>query len=517
MNMNGMFESLFRSQGRFHAIGFIAATVVAVFMMTGCTTLGPNYKRPAADVESEWRDYHDPGISSISPSDPQWWTRAFRDPMLDELIEMAIQENLSLRSAGLRVLEAQMNLAIAMGQRYPQTQEISGSVAGIRGEKPGGQVGGYGVIDVGFNMAWEADVWGRFRRLVESASAQLDASVANYDDVMVSLQAQVAQNYLVIRTYQARLKVALENVQIQKKSLAIVESKFEGGMVTELDVDQAKTLLNNTQAEVGLLETTLQQTKNSLAVLLGKPPQKMGSLLAKYKPIPQPPVKVAIGMPQNLIRQRPDIRIAERNMAAQSAQIGYAITELYPSFGLGGTISLGTTDLAGASKFFSSDSLTGNVGGGLQWSILNYGRLKNNVRLQDATFQQLLVDYQNTVLQAQAEVENAIVAYLKSKEQLRYYRLAADAAQRSVNISTVQYQDGTANYTSVIQTLNALRSQQDQLVSTQGEVATNLVQVYKSLGGGWRIRGTADPVDRISDSTRSEMLERTNYWKGVLE
>lgn len=515
--MKDMFVTIMKIQGLCYRIVLMTVTLGLVVFMGGCTTLGPDYERPEAELETEWIDYQDPSISNVSPTDPRWWSLVFKDSILDELIQEAIQENLSLRSAGLRVLQSQMSLAIAVGQRYPQTQEITGSVAGVRGEKPGGEVGQYGTFDAGFNLAWEADVWGRFRRLVETASAQLDASVANYDDVMVSLLAQVAQNYFVIRSFQSRLQVARDNVAIQKKSVAITQARYVGGMVTELDVDQARTLLNNTQAEVGALETTLQQTRNSLAVLLGKTPQQMGSLLSKAAPIPETPAEIAIGMPQNLIRQRPDIRVAERNMAAQSAQIGYAITELYPSFSLGGTISLGTTSLDGAGNLLSADSLTGNVSGGLQWNIFNYGRLKNNVRLQDATFQQLLVDYRNTVLQAQAEVENAIVAYLKSREQLKYYRLAAEAAQRSVDVATIQYTDGLTDFTSVIQTLDALRSQQDQLASIEGTVATNLVQVYKSLGGGWEIRDTASPIDLIPASTRNEMLNRMNYWKGVLE
>lgn len=499
------------------AISRLGITLSLLISIVGCTTLGPDYERPEVDVASEWLPIQDPRISDAAPADPRWWSQVFKDPVLDELITTANTDNLTLHSAGLRVLQAQANLAIALGLKYPQSQQVTAAVAGERQRKPDGDVGGFGAIDLGFNVAWEADVWGRFQRLIESASALLDASVANYDAVMVALYAQVAQNYLVIRTLQERLKVANYNVSIQQKSLDIAQARYQGGMVTELDVDQAQTLLENTKAQVGALEITLQQTKNALAVLLGRTPNEMATLLAASAPIPSVPAEIAMGMPQDLIRQRPDIRIAESQMAAQSAQIGVATTELYPSFVIGGSISLGTTTLGGAPDFFSADAFTGNIAGGIQWNIFNYGRLKNNVRLQDATFQQLLVDYQNTVLQAQADVENAIIAYLKSQDQLGYYRLAAEAAQRSVDTSTTQYKDGLADFTSVIQTLNSLRSQQDILAVTKGSVATNLVQVYRALGGGWKVRGNTSPVEFIPAATKEQMRNRTKYWKKVLQ
>lgn len=211
--------------------------------------------------------------------------------------------------------------------------------------------------------------------------------------------------------------------------------------------------------------------------------------------------------------RRPDIRIAERQLAAQGAQIGIAIAELYPSFVIGG--SIGTAAEDDFFGLFSTGSNTLNIFGSFQWSIFNYGRLRSNVRLQDATFQQLLTDYHNTVLQAQGEVENAIVAYLKSQEQLDAYRSAEEAAQRAVKISTVQYEDGSVNFNTVISTLTSLQQQQDVLASTEGAVANNLVQVYKALGGGWGIRGDRTATDLIPDETREEMLQRTKYWKKV--
>ena len=219
-------------------------------------------------------------------------------------------------------------------------------------------------------------------------------------------------------------------------------------------------------------------------------------------------------MPQDLIRRRPDIRVAERQLAAQSAQIGFAITELYPQFSINGSIGTSVTTFGenDAGDLFTNDTLRYNLTGGFRWNVFNYGRLRSNVRLQDATFQQLLEDYRQTVLSVQAEVENSIVAFLQSYEQLADIRAAAEAAQRSVDISTIQYEDGLVDFNTVLSTLEALRSQQDQLATAEGSVAANLVDVYRSLGGGWQTRTSAEPADLIPEETRDEMRGRTKYW-----
>ena len=487
----------------------IGLTALSALLVSGCAMLGPDFQEPTAPVESEWLEVGDPLISSEPPADPKWWHTAFQDPVLDQLVETALQENLTLRSAGLRVLQSQQQLAIAIGNQYPQQQQATGLASR---EKSNAII--FNDYSLGFNLSWEADFWGRFRRQVESASAELDASVADFDGALVSLLSQVAQNYILIRTFQARLDVTSKNIKQQRESLRIARAKFNAGEVSELDADQAESLLHNTIASVPSLETSLQQVKNSLAILLGKPPQDLNYLLGEKRDIPNTPATVAVGMPQNIIRQRPDIRAAERQLAAQSAQIGVAVTDLYPAFSIGGSIgssAMTTGDL------FTSDSSTWNLFGAFQWNIFNYGRLRSNVRLQDALFQQLLVDYQNTVLQAQGDVENSIVAYLKSYQQLASYRLAAAASKRSVAVSTAQYQNGLIDFNTVISTLNADAQQQDLLTATRGTVATNLVQVYRSLGGGWEIRDNRDPVDLLPAATKDEMRERTGAWKRVLE
>ncbi len=483
--------------------------LLSALIVSGCVQLGPDYQEPAAVVETDWLEIDKQYFSTESAVGPRWWETTFNDPQLNWLVDSALQQNLTLRSAGLRVLQAQQQLAIAIGNQYPQQQAIDG---GATRQKASGIT--FNEYSLGFNLSWEADIWGRFSRQVESSAASLDASVASYDGALVSLVSQVAQNYILIRTFQRRIDVANANIEAQQESLRITQAKLDAGEVSELDADQAETLVYNSIATRIGLELSLQQLKNSLAVLLGEPPQSFNYLLDDKGEIPSVKPNIALGMPQDIIRRRPDIRVAERQLAAQSAQIGVAITDLYPSFSLGGAIGSSAEE---SDDLFENDNNTWNLSAGFNWNIFNYGRLRSNVRLQDARFQQLLSDYRNTVVQAQGDVENSIVAYLKSHEQLDAYETAVKASQRAVDTATIQYQAGQIQFNTLLSTLTDNARQQDVYASTQGSVNTNLVQVYLSLGGGWEIRGNRNPVELLPAATRDEMNERTDYWEGLLE
>jgi len=313
----------------------ICVSVLLAIIGSGYTTVGPDYKQPTAPVGDNWLDYKDPLLDATPPVEPEWWKSAFNDPILDRLVEIALTQNFTLRSAGLRVLQARQQLAIAIGSQYPQQQELTGSVSPKQLSNNASDnfpplEDRFALYNLGFNLSWEADVWGRFKRQIESASAALDASIAGYDGVMLSLIAQVAQTYLIIRTTQKQLDVAQKNLDYQTESVRITAAKFEAGEVSSLDVEQARTLLYDTQAGKTAIEQSLQQFKNSLAILLGRPPQDMSALLGEPQPIPTVEPEIAVGMSQDLIRRRPDIRKAERQLAAQSAQIGFAVAELYP-------------------------------------------------------------------------------------------------------------------------------------------------------------------------------------------
>ncbi|CAA6676940.1 MULTISPECIES: efflux transporter outer membrane subunit [unclassified Lentimonas] len=488
----------------------IACTVLlASVALSGCLKVGPEYVDPSANVATGWNTETNELMNYTMPNDTVWWKNAFNDPELNRLVELALDDNLTLRSASLRVLQSQQQLAIAIGSQYPQQQQATGAVT--RSKANDNIANNY---SLGMNLSWEADIWGRFSSQVESASAAMDASVADYDGALVSIVSQVAQNYVLIRTFRNRVKVAQDNIELQQSNLDITQAKFNAGEVSELDVNQAQSLLNNTKATISSYEVSLQQLKNAQAVLLGQPPQAFSSYVTESSEIPSVQAEVALGMPQDLIRQRPDIRAAERRLAAQSAEIDYAITELYPHLSIGGSVG---TSAQNEGNLFESDSELWDITGMFQWNIFNYGRLQSNIRLQDATFQQLLTDYRSTVINAQADVENTIVAYLKSHEQLESYQLAADASKRAVNISQTQYTNGLIPFNTVINTLTSDAQQQDLLATAKGTVASNLIQVYRALGGAWEIRNGQDPVDLLPASTEQEMLERTKYWEDVLD
>ena len=501
--------------------GWCGSLFAFVLITSGCTTVGPDYKKPSAEVERQWLEVSDSKITNEALVDPKWWS-VFNDPVLNELIESAREQNLTLRSAGLRILGARAQLGIALGSKYPQLQQFSGDASRVKLSKNDPDNiplldDSFALYNLDFTLAWEIDFWGRFKRLIESAAAQLDASVANYDTVMVALVAEVARTYALIRTFEERLRIARANVTTQQQSLKIADARFQGGAVSELDVQQAKSLLNNTQSTIPVLEISLKQLKNALAVLLGLTPGQLGDRLGPGA-IPTAPPQVALGMPQDLVRRRPDIRRAERTLAAQSAEIGFAVSDLYPAFTLGGVIGLGISSIAGkdAGDLFNSDSLSGNAFFGFKWDVFNYGRLKNNVRLQDALFQQLLIDYQNLVLQAQGEVENAIVAYLRTHDQVRFLGQAVSAAKRSVDLATIQYREGATDFNRVLTTMDVLLQQQDTLAAATGSIATNLIATYNALGGGWQVRGDTKIDDLIPEQTKVEMRARTKYWKKVL-
>jgi outer membrane protein TolC len=330
----------------------------------------------------------------------------------------------------------------------------------------------------------------------------------------------VARSYVLVRTLEQRLAIAKENVRIQERSLRIADARFEGGEVTELDVQQARALLGDTQALIPRLQSTLRQAKNGLSILLGKLPGEVDQILGEPKAIPTVPPEVGVGVPTELLRRRPDVRLAERQLAAQSSQIGVAKADLYPHFSLFGSIGVRASDaaltaaggLSGSSfsELWDSDSIEFFAGPAFRWDVLNYGRIKNRVRVQDARFQQLAVSYQNTVLRAAQEVEDAMAAFLRTQEEADFLSNSVAAAARSVELSLIQYREGLVDYQRVLDTQRFLAQEQDLLTATTGSVALNLVAMYKALGGGWQIRAGKDFVP---EETKAEMRERTGWGK----
>jgi NodT family efflux transporter outer membrane factor (OMF) lipoprotein len=437
-----------------------------------------------------------------------WW-ETFDDPILTDLIVEAYRRNPSLQAAGIRVLEAQARRGIAIGTLFPQTQNAVGGYRRVVASKntiapPPDR--SFDEFLLGFDVAWELDLWGAFRRGIESADAEVLAAVADYDDVLVSLLAEVAANYIGIRTSQEGLEVARSNAELQRKSFGIASERAQYGAVTDVDPAQAATLLYDTEAQIPAFEARIDQQASTLSTLLGMPPRRVGELLGEARiGIPAPPADIALGLPADLLRRRPDVRRTERVLAAQSAQIGIAKADLLPHFSLVGSINLDSTD---AEKFFEGRSFEAFGGPTFRWAILNYGRITNNVRVQDARYQALVNDYTSAVLNAQADVESALAAHRGSIRRTASLQQSVDAATRAVDLIGRQYAEGAVDFTTVLLAQDFLVQQQDLLVASRGQDALTVVTLYKSLGGGW------EPwVGRsvVSEEDAAAMSERTRW------
>jgi len=496
--------------------------LLITLLLLGCS-VGPNFTKPKAPAAPAWLDADDWRVKTDPAEYRNWW-KAFNDPVLDQLIDRAYHGNLSLRIAGVRVLEARAQLGIFIGRLYPQTQQASGSLQEIRTSERSafGSLVGSGfaprtknILDywqdqVGVNASWEIDFWGKFRRAIESADANLLAAEADYDSALVSLTADVTNSYIVIRTLEKRLGITRQNVDTQKEGLKIAEDRFQYGMASRLDVEQAHTLLNDTSAFIPTLETQLRQAKNSLSLLLGMLPSDLTEILEGSSEIPVSPPEIVVGIPNDLLRRRPDVRSAEYQAAAQSAQIGVAKADLYPGFSLSGMFGFLSTNVNSfdLNNMFDWKSRTFQFGPSVQWNIFNYGRITNNVRVQDARLEQLLIAYQNTVLKAHKEVEDALVAYLKAQERAEFLARSAAAAKTTLDLAVEQYREGLKDFTTVLIAEQALLNEQDNLTVTLGNLSSNLVGVYRGLGGGWEIR---EGQELVPPEVREEMANRTDW------
>src|SRR6185312_7594291 len=470
---------------------------VLIFAAAGCTgagqwyrngfKVGPNYRRPPGPVSSQWIDAADRRVVPAPPVDC-WWMQ-FNDPALDELIDVASRQNLDLQTAGTRILEARAKRGIAAGNLFPQSQSAVGTyVRGNFGQNLGFPLPRqFNLFADGFTASWEADFWGRYRRTILSSQATLEASVEGYRDALVMLLSDVATSYVQYRTFQQRLEYARRNVEIQRGTFDLAKAKFDAGATTELDVAQAKSSLAQTESTIPALEIGMRQSANSLCILMGLPARDLSEML-QVRPIPRAPVEAAVGIPADLLRRRPDVRQAERAIAAQSEQIGIALADLYPRLSINGFLGYAASDLK---DLFASKSFTGVIFPTFQWNILNYGRIMNNVRAQDANLRGTVLTYQQTVLRAGREVEDSLVAFLQTQVQAKRLEESVAAAERSVQIVREQYQGGVTDFNRVYNAQSTLVAQQDQLASAQGAIALNLIAVYKALGGGWQCFGGA--------------------------
>jgi multidrug efflux system outer membrane protein len=476
------------------ALGFLAGWLI-FFLVSGCVAVGPDYERPEFSIPEMWREVPDPALVPDRIVSRSWWT-VFDDPLLARLIAEADRDNLDLLRAVARVREARAHLGVARGEYFPEA-DARGRVSRQRESENVLRTDGstetfYGV---GLDAAWEIDLFGRISRQVEAARAEYQASEEDRGDVLVSLYAEVARTYFNIRTFQARLAAADGNIQSQQEILRLTRSRFRNGLATGLDVAQAEQVLAATQAEVPPLRISLTQAINTMGVLLGKTPGTLFEELSRPGPIPIPPEQIAVGVPANLLRQRPDIRRAERLLAAQTARIGVATADLYPRLSLSGTFAFESFD---AGDLFQGASKTFGFGPSVRWLLFDGGRVRSQIQVQDALAEQALYQYEQSVLTALNEAENALTEYLEQRHRLAALERSVEAARRSLRLATRLYKDGLVDFQNVLDAQRVVFDNESQLAAARGNTVINLVQIYRTLGGGWDPDGPADGANRFS-------------------
>lgn len=459
-------------------------SIILTLALAGCAAVGPDYTRVEPQTPDEWHAELQGGLTagSMAPETLAHWWSTLKDSELDSLVTRAVKGNLDLKNARSRIREARALRGISKAGLFPAL-DADASATKRRSSENSGTETESKLYTAGFDAGWELDVFGGVRRSVEAAQASLEATQEDLYNVLVSLLAEVGLNYVEVRTFQARLAVTEANIKTQQETYDLNRSRYQAGVIDELPVQQSLRILETSRSQIPALRTRLEAAKNRLAVLLGEQPGKLHRELAAKRPIPGLPKTVVVGIPAETLRQRPDIRRAERNLAVQTARIGLATADLYPKFRLFGTIGL--ESLSGK-DFFEWASRTWSIGPGVSWNIFHGGAIRQNIEVQTARQEQALIQYEAAVLKALEEVENVLVAYAKEQRRRESLAKAATAAQRAALVAQDQYQVGLVDFNTVLDAQRSLLILQDELNQSNGAVISNLVRLYKALGGGWK-------------------------------
>jgi len=473
---------------------FVAAWLLAALTAAGCAAVGPDYEPPQTAAPASWHTPLDRGLSH-QPADAEsvalWWNR-FEDPVLTDMIRGALRGSPDMKEAVARVQEARARRGLSRADLYPSLDSsvdaaFSGEIENeVKETTLGADYADEGTskrFSAGFDAGWELDLFGGVRRAVEAAEADLQATQADLRDAWVTLAAETAVTYIDVRISQARLAVALANLAAQEETLALTSARYDAGLENELAVHQALYSVESTRARVPSLKAGLETALNGLAVLQGLPPGSLHSRLSEPGPVPVPPENVAVGIPARALRQRPDIRSAERELAAQTARIGESTADLYPKIRISGSIGVETMDLN-----HLGTTAVWPFGYGLQieWPVFDAGRIRRNIDVQKALQEQAQARYEGAVLSALEEVENALSGYAMERDRLDALRRAASSAQEAVNLAQIQYEAGLIDFGDVLEAQRSLLGFQDEMAESKGTVASDLVRLYKALGGGWQ-------------------------------
>lgn len=455
----------------------------ASFLLTGCITVGPNYKAPEMATPDSWTGEVS-GAATGKESEQEilarWWT-TFNDPVLSALMERAVKGNLSLKQALNSVKQARIQRGITDADRLPSVTS-SGSAGRTYSKDIMGDFTGTNSFRAGLDATWELDIFGGVKRSIEAADANIQSAQEAYRDSLVSLLAEVALNYIEVRSYQSQLSIAESNIKTQQETYDITQWRYQAGLTTELDVENASKNLEQTRSQVPSLQSSLEQAKNRIAVLLGSAPGAVDSELEEYRPVPVAPKEIAVGIPADLLRRRPDLRKAERELAAQTANIGIAEAERYPKISLSGNIGLSALTLG---KLFNTDSLSTGASSGISWPVFNAGKVMKNIEIQYATQEQKMIAYRASLLTALEDVENAITSYSHDLVRRESLLKASVSAEHAAETSRAQYSSGLIDFQSVLEAESTQLSLQDSVAQSDAQIIKDLISLYKALGGGW--------------------------------
>lgn len=473
-----------------------AAFVGALLMLCIGCMVGPDFTSPQVQPPGQWSELPQSGVAADLTEVIDWW-KLFKDDQLNSLIDRAVAANLDLKLAGSRIIEARALRGVTAASLYPNV-DASATYSRLRSSGTATSVvsGADGdefvsarekdLFEAGFDATWEVDIFGRLRRKVQAADADIAAAEWDRRDVLVVLLSEVARNYVELRGTQKRISILKENIELQRKSLELTRGRLEAGLGNELDVAQAEALLTTTESQVPALEAAVKAAIHRLGVLLALGPEALLPELTGETPIPPAPPLVPVGLPSDLLRRRPDIRKSEMQLAAATARVGVATADLFPTFSLTGFLGLQSANLE---YFVRPDSFLWNVGPTIKWPVFDAGRIRANIQVQNAREQQALLTYQKTVLQSFEDVENALVAYAKEQQRRRSLMAAVDANRRSADISSALYAEGLVDFLNVLVSQRALSQSEDELVQSDQRVSTDLVALFKALGGGWQTGG----------------------------
>jgi NodT family efflux transporter outer membrane factor (OMF) lipoprotein len=489
----------------------LGTTTMAALLLAGCNPVGPDFTRPDAPSALSWLTGKGrPATPAKSvpieqPVDPNWWT-LFNDPVLTSLEQRVAAGNLDLKASEFRLAESRAQLGVAQALQFPLSHANSSythtkasnngqfavapdalGASGASGSTAGGVAGThrlnpFDVFQVGFDASWELDLWGGVRRSVESASALVEASAEARRTILLSTMAEVARDYIALRGVQTQLRIARDNVRTARQSLNLTQQRAAGGVTTDLDVANASAQLRNTAAQIPRLEQQEAAGINALSLLLGQPPNALRDELAAAKPVPPVPPKVPVGIPSELARRRPDIREAEARLHAATADIGVAIADFYPSVKISGSIGLQSIQFT---RLFDLNSHTYAGGPGISIPLFEGGKLKATLHFREAAQQEAAINYQKIVLNAWHEVDNALTAYATEQARREQLRLAEADNRRAVGFAQSRYQQGVADFLAVLDAERNLLATQLQLADSTTAISSNLVALYKALGGGW--------------------------------